>query len=48
MIESNNDSRQAAMAMRERAKWVEPTVRRMNAGAAELNTAGADDGVDLS
>jgi hypothetical protein len=48
MIEPNNEGRQAAMAVGERAKWIEPSVRRINAGAAELNTAGSDDGVDLS
>jgi hypothetical protein len=48
MIEPNKEDRAATLGERERAKWTDPTVRRMSAGAAELNTAGVDDGVDLS
>jgi hypothetical protein len=48
MIEANREAGPATVAEDERPTWIVPTVRRMHAGDAELNTVGAFDGVDLS
>jgi hypothetical protein len=48
MTERNDEIRPIDMAAGQRAEWVEPTVKRLNADAAELNVGGVDDGVDKS
>ena len=48
MTERNDDNRPINMETGQRAEWVEPSVKRLNADAAELNVGAVDDGVDKS
>jgi hypothetical protein len=48
MTERNDSNRPINMEAGQRAEWIEPTVKRLNADAAELNIGAVDDGVDKS